>query len=82
MKKRIRRKKRVGELQELGFDVDAGLHSGTDRDAVRAFSDPFISHIEAHQLAIDGGIGPTVAGFVARFSRRSAMADDRLVPHE
>ncbi len=77
MKKRIRKKQHVGEFQELGFDVDAGLRPGMDRDAVRAFGDRFIAHIEAHQLAFGGGIGPTVGGFVTRFGRGSATEGDR-----
>ncbi len=77
MKKRIRKKKHVGEFQELGFDVEAALRPGMDRDAVDAFGDRFIAHIEAHHLAFGGGIGPTVGGFVTRFGRGSAAEGDR-----
>jgi uncharacterized protein YggL (DUF469 family) len=77
MKKRIRKKKRVGEFQEFGFDVDASLRSNMDREALYAFSDRFIAHIEANNLAFGGGIGPNVGGFVTRFVRGSATEDDR-----
>jgi uncharacterized protein YggL (DUF469 family) len=77
MKKRIRKKKRVREFQELGFDVDAGLRPGMDRDAVHAFGDRLIAQIEARHLAFGGGIGPTVGGFVSRFGRASATEGDR-----
>ena len=77
MKKRIRKKKRVGEFQEFGFDVDATLRANMDREALYAFSDRFIAHIEANNLAFGGGIGPMVGGFVTRFARGSATDDDR-----
>lgn len=77
MKKRLRKKKRVGEFQEFGFDVDAGLRSNMDREALRAFSDRFIACIEANKLAFGGGIGPMVGGFVTRFDRGSATEVDR-----
>ena len=77
MKKRLRKKNHVGEFQELGFDLDVSLRTGMDRDAVHAFGDRFIAHIEAQQLAFGGGIGPTVGGFVTRFGRGSATEDDR-----
>lgn len=77
MKKRIRKKKRVGEFQEFGFDVDATLRANMDREALYAFSDRFIAHIEANNLAFGGGIGAIVGGFVTRFARGSATEDDR-----
>ncbi len=77
MKKRLRKKKHVGEFQELGFDLDGSLRPGIDREAVHAFTERFIAHIEAHELAFGGGIGPTVGGFVTRFGRGCATEDDR-----
>src|SRR5690242_21482497 len=77
MKKRLRKKKHVGEFQEFGFHVDASLRSNIDREALCAFSDRFIAHIEANNLAFGGGIGPMVGGFVTRFDRGSATEDDR-----
>jgi len=77
MKKRIRKKKRVGEFQEFGFDVDATLRANMDREALYAFSERFIAHIEAKNLAFGGGIGPIVGGFVTRFAHGSATEDDR-----
>ena len=50
MKKRIRRKKRVGDFQEFGFDVDATLRANMDREALYAFCDRFIAHIEANSI--------------------------------
>ena len=72
VKKRLREKKRVGEFQEFGFDVDATLRANMDREARYAFSDRFIAHLEANNFAFGGVIGPVVAGFVTRFERGSA----------
>lgn len=77
MKKRLRKKKHVGEFQELGFEVEAELRPELGRDKVHAFTDRFIAIIEAQQLAFGGGIGTTISGFVTRFARGSATANDR-----
>jgi len=77
MKKRLRKKKHVGEFQQFGFDVDASLRSNMDREALSAFSDRFIAHVEANNLAFGGAIGPMVAGFATRFDRGSATEEDR-----
>jgi len=77
MKKRLRKKKRVGEFPEFGFEVDANLRSDLDREALYAFSDRFIAHVEANNLAFGGGIGPMLRGFVTRFDRGSATEGDR-----
>jgi hypothetical protein len=50
---------------------------GMGRDAVRAFGERFIAHIEAQHLAFGGGIGPRVGGFATRFRLGSATAYDR-----
>lgn len=76
IKKRLRKKKRVGEFQEFGFDVESSLRPNMDRE-VHAFTDRFIAHIEAHKLEFGGGIGTTVSGFVTRFGRGSATQEDR-----
>lgn len=77
MKKRLRKKKHVGEFQELGFEVVAKLRPDLGRDAINAFTDRLIAAIEAQQLAFGGGVGTEINGFVTRFARGSATADDR-----
>jgi len=78
MKKRLRKKKHIGEFQELGFEVDGDLRPGMERDDVGAFTDRFLAHIEARKLAFGGGIGGgDFGGFVARFGRGTATNDDR-----
>jgi uncharacterized protein YggL (DUF469 family) len=78
MKKRLRKKKHVGEFQQLGFELEGDLRAGMGRAADEAFTDRFLAHIEARQLMFGGGIGGgEVGGFVSRFDRGSATEDDR-----
>ena len=63
MRRRLRKKKRIGEFQEFGVEVTAKLKSGVDFDA---FLDDFISDaIEVNGLAFGGGcLKAMFSGFV------------------
>ncbi len=56
MKKRLRKKKRVGEFQELGFGVGLRLSSELSDEASDAFFRRFLKEcIEDHSLVFGGG---------------------------
>lgn len=53
MRKRLRKKKRVGEFQEFGVELEMKLRTGVDFDT---FLDDFIRDaVEANGLAFGGG---------------------------
>jgi uncharacterized protein YggL (DUF469 family) len=52
MKKRLRKKKHLGEFQELGAEIVVRLHAGTDFDA---FLDKFLDAVEKNGLRCGGG---------------------------
>jgi uncharacterized protein YggL (DUF469 family) len=81
MRRRLRKKRRVGEFQEFGFDVtytSSAELSASDRDRLL---DAFIEQaIEANGLACGGGGFETMEFFVTRMKcRTSATETDRLV---
>jgi uncharacterized protein YggL (DUF469 family) len=63
MRRRIRKKKHIGEFQEFGVEVAAKLKSAADLDA---FLDDFILNaVEVNGLAFGGGgLGARFSGFV------------------
>lgn len=63
MRKRLRKKKHLGEFQEFGASLAVTLYAGTD---CLAFIDDFLVHaVEAHGLQFGGGGGHlTLNGFV------------------
>lgn len=79
MKKRLRKKKRVGEFKELGFELLGDLRPGISNDSIDAFVDRLIVVVEARKLGFGGGGGRDgkFAGFVTRIGRGSATEDDR-----
>ena len=77
MNKRLRRKKRVGEFKEPGFEVRGELRPGMARAELDAFVDRLLAQVEVRQLGFGGGIGDTIDGFVTRDGRASATDDDR-----
>lgn len=78
MKRRLRKKKRVGEFQELGCDVKATLRDGLSDEEFIAFFDRWIDAVEARDLGFGGGGSPTdFGGYVVRLGRRSVTEDDR-----
>lgn len=79
MKRRLRKKKRIGEFQELGFEVLADLRDGLSPNEFDAFLDRWISAVEGRQLAFGGGYDGKLEGFVARAGRGSASDEDRAM---
>jgi uncharacterized protein YggL (DUF469 family) len=79
MNRRLRKKKRVGEFKELGFELQDDLRPGISGEHVEAFIDRLIDVVEARQLAFGGGAGRDckLDGFVTRMGRGSATEEDR-----
>jgi hypothetical protein len=57
MKRRLRKKKRLGEFRELGFEIRADLRDGIEDADFEAFMDRWIGVVDARQLAFGGGAG-------------------------
>ena len=79
MKKRLRKKKHLGEFKELGFEVRGDLRPGLCGNDLEAFVDRLIDVVEARSLAFGGGAGrdDKLEGFVTRAGRGSATEEDR-----
>jgi uncharacterized protein YggL (DUF469 family) len=79
MRRRLRKKKRVGEFQQLGFELRAALRDGLSDADFDAFLDRWIDAVEARQLAFGGGGGRNgkFEGFVTHVGSGSATDDDR-----
>lgn len=78
MRKRLRKKLRLGEFRECGFEVSFRLADGLPDSHLDRFWDSFIGDaIEAHGLMCGGGCGRVWDVFVTRPGRRSATEDDR-----
>jgi len=79
MNRRLRKKKRVGEFKELGFEVRGDLRPGLSGDDIEAFMDRLIDVVEARSLAFGGGAGRAdkLDGFITRDGRGSATEEDR-----
>ena len=78
MRKRIRKKRRLGEFQEFGFEVRFGLPSDFSERDQDAFFDAFISEaIESNRLMCGGGCGREWDVFIAKVGRGSATENHR-----
>ncbi len=78
MKKRLRKKLRLGEFRQLGFEVSFRLADSLPDAEVDRFWDSFIGGvIEAGDLMCGGGCGKVWDIFVTPPGRRSATEDDR-----
>lgn len=79
MRKRLRKKKRVGEFQELCFELRAELRSDLNSAELGAFVDRLIDVVEARNLSFGGGAGQNhlLQGVVTRDGRGSTTEDDR-----
>lgn len=78
MKKRLRKKLRLGEFRELGFEVSFRLSDGLDQPGLNRFWDSFIGEaIEARGLMCGGACGRVWDVFVTRAGRGSAAEQDR-----
>lgn len=78
MRRRLRKKKHLGEFTELGFEVGADLTPDLDYAGFDAFLDRLIDVVEARGLAFGGGGRPEdFGGFVTQLRRGSATEADR-----
>lgn len=78
MKRRLRKKLRKGEFQELGFEVGYACSEGLTDDACDAVFDRFILEaIEGNDLAFGGGGPRRVDGFVTVWGRGSVTEAQR-----
>lgn len=79
MNKRMRKKRRVGEFREFGFEVRAQLRPELDQGARLAYIDRFIDAIAARRLCFGGGCGldGKLEGFITFDGRGSAGEEDR-----
>lgn len=74
MKKRLRKKLRLREFQEMGFSVKYDLDAAMTDDELSGFWVKLIQTVETSHLMIGGGLNDF---FVATDSRRSATETDR-----
>jgi uncharacterized protein YggL (DUF469 family) len=77
VKKRLRKKKRVGEFQELAFPVAFRLDAALDEEAVQTFLDELIAAVEARELSFIGTGHIEWYGAVGHLSRGSASEADQ-----
>jgi uncharacterized protein YggL (DUF469 family) len=77
MKKRLRKKLRVGEFQERGFDLSFQLSDQVLGGELDTFWDAFIATVEERGLMCGGACGRHWDVFVARPRRGSVTEDDR-----
>ena len=79
MNRRLRKKKRVGEFQELGFEVSYRIAPQVPEDARNELLWRFIIEaVEANGLAVGGGGGEDHNSFVvsARIWRQSVLTSN------
>lgn len=76
MKKRLRKKLRLREFQEMGFPVKVDLDMPDTDEAYDAFWHRLVGMIEANRLLMGGGL---IDFFVCTDSRRTATEADRAV---
>ena len=78
MRKRLRKKKHLGEFQELGFQVEWRFAPSLTLEEIDPFWHGLIDLMEANGLGFGGG-GDTAqgSGFITRMHRSSATGQDR-----
>ncbi len=75
--RRLRKKLRLGEFQQLGFEVSITLKPNLEIDALDRFLDEFIlDAIEKNELAFGGG---TDGGFITTWKRGSTSDAHRTI---
>lgn len=78
MKKRLRKKLRLREFRELGFEVSFRLSDTLDEAGLEQFWDSFIGEaVEARGLMCGGACGRSWDVFLSCPGRRSATEGDR-----
>src|SRR3990167_1213839 len=71
---RLRKKLRIGEFQELGFEVSFRLYRGlSDRDSEKFWNAFILEAIERNGLAFGG----STEGFITAWGRGSATEEHR-----
>lgn len=76
--RRLRKKLRIAEFQELGVEVDANLEHA--QSAWNALADEWIEFLEVHGWNFGGGIGPEkLSGFVAKHRDSLQKSERELV---
>lgn len=78
MNKRMRKKCRVGEYRELGFELHVVLRSEASAADYDRFVDQLVDEVERAGLACGGGgVVPNFTGFVTRAKRGSVTEEQR-----
>ena len=78
MKRRLRKKKRIEEFQELGFGVRYSLREESSLQQRDAFLWDFLEHaIEANELLAGGGGGTSMEFFVVSAGRRQSATEEQ-----
>ncbi len=79
--RRQRKKLRLGEFQELGFEITGVCAGPLPEDATNRFLDGLFGCVEARRLCAGGGFDASSGGqlsmFVSAMSRGSATEEDR-----
>ena len=78
MKRRIRKKLRLREFAELGFEVRFRLPWSADDQRLDEFWDEFVGYLEAHGLFCAGASGSAWDVVVYRGPRAAASDHDRI----
>lgn len=78
MKRRLRKKKRLGEFRELGFAIQAQLRSSS-KEGRLDFIERFVDAVERRALLFGGGcsLEGLLEGLIMPRARGSASAEDR-----
>jgi len=81
MRKRLRKKLRLGEFQELGFEVQFRLPENFNEAELDTFMDTFvIEAVEQNSLICGGGgKGHEWSFFVCRPDRKTSTEKDRFI---
>lgn len=75
---RQRKKLRIGEYQELGFEVSAQFKHPLESDRRDALLDVFLAEcIEANGMLFGGGMNDSLGGFIVDNSARGSATDDQ-----
>lgn len=79
MRRRLRKKKHLGEFKVLGFGLRANFRSGITGDEIEAFVDRLIDVVEARGICFGGGPGrgELFQAHVGRLGRGSTTEEDR-----
>jgi uncharacterized protein len=73
--RRLRKKLKIAEFQELGFEYKAALVAALDESVQEQMIDAFVKEvIEPRNLALGGWIN---SGFVSKFGTGSATEEDK-----